>query len=440
MDILRPLLADVGGALVIVPTTARARYFSGQLQRAGIRSHLYERQWEAGMSGGVVVGSRSSVWAPLAESTKLVVVVDEHDEALQEERNPTWHAREVAIERARRRGARCVLLSPCLSLAAREQVDQVHTLARKQQRATWPIIDLVDRKVEEPNRYGLFSPQAVQALREAKSGLAILNRTGRSVMLACQQCGELVRSIDGQNLMVERDGELHCRATGETRPLVCAVCTATSLKRLRLGIGKAAEELAALMGEPISEVTGKEQGGTSTRISIGTEAALYRVKRADVVVFLDFDQELLASRYLVAEQAMGLVVRACRLVGGRSKNPEGRVLVQTRVPEHRVLEAAAKADPSRMVEAETAIRSALELPPFGVLAEVSKEGAAAYIDSVTDLVGSEVPRWPKVRTMGPKPDGSYLIRAETPADLADLLATTERPKERVRVAVDPPRA
>jgi primosomal protein N' (replication factor Y) (superfamily II helicase) len=64
-----------------------------------------------------VVGARAAAWAP-APDLAAVVVLDEHDEVWQEERVPTWHARDVAIERARRAGVPCVLVSPTPSLEA----------------------------------------------------------------------------------------------------------------------------------------------------------------------------------------------------------------------------------------------------------------------------------------------------------------------------------
>ena len=148
-----------------------------------------------------------------------------------------------------------------------------------------------------------------------------------------------------------------------------------------------------------------------------------------MVVFLDFDQELLAPRYRAAEQAMGLLLRAARLIGGRRQGAP--IVVQTRVPDHRVLAAAVAADPGRMVDEERAVRSALGFPPAGALAEVSGPGA---VDFLAPLAGVD-----DVTVLGPRPDGRHLVRAADPVALADLLASLDRPKGRVRVAVDPPR-
>ena len=66
-----------------------------------------------------VVGTRTAVWGPMPDAAlSHVVVLDEHDEAMQAEQAPTWHARDVAMERARRAGARCTLVSSTPTLEA----------------------------------------------------------------------------------------------------------------------------------------------------------------------------------------------------------------------------------------------------------------------------------------------------------------------------------
>ncbi|MEM9561122.1 MAG: hypothetical protein AAGA93_00805 [Actinomycetota bacterium] len=421
--------ARLGDALVIAPNVGRARWLAGRLGREGHRVHLQPGAWVGGPSGGVVVGTRSAVFAPTGP-LRAVVVLDEHDEALQEERNPTWHARDVAIERARRAGAPCALVSPAPSLAGLAAADRVLAVPRTDERAGWPAVDLVDRRSDEPGRTGLFSDRVAELLRTAEHPVAVLNRKGRAAMLACASCGELVRTEDGAHLMVEREGRLVAPATGETRPLICAVCTGTSLKRLRLGVTRAAEELTALIGRPVAELSSDRPEIRPGSVVLGTEAALHADIEADVVVFLDIDQELLAPRYRAAEQAMTLLVRAARLVGGRRHGT--RLVVQTRTPDHRVLQAALAADPGRLVDEERALRAGLGFPPAGAIAEVGGAGAAEFL---APLGGRG-----ELVVLGPRADGRYLVRAADPAALGDALADLPRPKERVRVAVDPPRA
>ena len=432
VPLVTTLVPGRGSTLIVGPRVGLARRLAGELRRSGLATRVHPGDWVAAATrGGVILGARSAVWARVAD-LRAVIVIDEHDDGLQEERNPTWHARDVAIERARRAGIDCFLVSPSPSIAALAAADEVIEPARGAERAGWPVVELVDRRDDEPGRHGLFSARVADVVRGPGTVLAVLNRKGRAIMLACGSCGELVRTEDGERLMVERDGVLICPSSGETRPVVCANCGATKLKRLRLGVARAAEELSALVGEPVGEITAEDRGRRPARVVVGTEAALHQLLEADTVVFLDFDQELLAPRYRAAEQAMSLLILAARLVGGRSSG--GRIVVQTRTPDHRVLHAAVRADPRRFAEAERAIRDPMGMPPFGAIAEVSGAGAEAFADL---LIASADP---DVTVLGPRQDGRYLVRADSPERLAEILATAERPSDRIRVAVDPPRA
>src|SRR5690606_25836911 len=113
-------------------------------------------------------------------------------------------------------------------------------------------------------------------------------------------------------------------------------------------------------------------------IYVGTEAVLHQVEGAGLVAFLDIDQELLAPRYRAADEALALLVRAGRLVGGRRDG--GRVLVQTRLPKHEVIQAALLADPVRLSEAEEERRRQLGWPPFRALAQISGAAAPAFME------------------------------------------------------------
>lgn len=423
-----------GSALVIVPRVGLARSLAGRLRQRGITARSLPRDWAAAAGrGGVVIGARSAVWASVADLA-TIVVVDEHDESLQEERHPTWHARDVAIERARRAGIPCWMLSSSPSLEAVTAADHVRTPARARERASWPVVEIVDRRDDEPGKRGLFSSRLVDVFRGEGTALAVLNRKGRAVMLACGACGELALTEDGDRLMVEQNGRLVCPATGETRPMICANCTSTRLKRLRLGVTRAAEELSAMLGETVAELSASSadrDGRAPSRVTVGTEAALHQLLTVDTVAFLDFDQELLAPRYRAAEQAMTLLVRAAQLVGGRDDG--GRILVQSRRPDHRVLRAAALADPGRLLHEELEIRKTLGLPPFGALAELRGRGATAFAASLETAHSH-------LTVMGPRQDDRFLVRAEGAEALADALADTPRPAERVSVLVDPLRA
>ncbi len=413
-----------GPALVLTPSSADASLLAARLDRAGTRAALLPRDWALARAGGrSAIGARAAAWAPMPELA-AVVVLDGHDEAYQEERAPTWHARDVAIERARRAGVPCVVVSPCPDaelLAWRPAL----AVARKSERDGWPVLDVVDRRGDDP-RTGLFGERLALALQRAGRVVCVLNRKGRASLLACAACGELSRCEACGSSVDQRDDRLRCRRCAATRPVVCMACGATRAKVLRMGVSRAREELEALAGRPVGEVTAETGDVPPAPVLIGTEAVLHRAGRADVVAFLDFDQELLAPRYRAAEEALALLARAGRLVGGRAGG--GRVLVQTRLPRHEVLLAALHGDPARLAAAEADQRETLGYPPARAIALVSGTAAAAFVEG---LEGVEV--------LGPD-DGRWLVRAASSRRLADALAAAPRPPGRLRVAVDPRRA
>jgi primosomal protein N' (replication factor Y) (superfamily II helicase) len=289
---------------------------------------------------------------------------------------------------------------------------------------------VVDRRKEPPG-LGLFSERLVAVVREAPRVVCVLNRKGRARLLACTACGELAR-CEKCDAAVEQltEGALVCRRCGTERPVVCLACGATRFKVLRAGVARARDELERLAKRPVVEVTGDEPAPfPDAAVVVGTEAVLHRAGAADVVAFLDFDQELLAPRYRAAEEALGLLARAARLVGGRGAG--GRVLVQTRVPGHEAVDAAVHADPGRLALVESARRAALRFPPEAALAIVSGEAAPAY---VAGLGGDGVD------VLGPASGGRWMVRAADHRHLCDRLASVPRPPGRLRVAVDPLRA
>jgi primosomal protein N' (replication factor Y) len=437
--------AGLGNALVICPTVAMARALGMRLRRDGVGVAFHPRDWAAGAAGATVIGTRAAAWAPVADLA-AVVVVDEHDEGHAQEQAPTWHARDVVAERARRAGVPCVLVSPCPSLEALGW-GEVMAPSRSDERAGWPIVDVVDRRQDDP-RTGLISPRLVDSLRDpARRVVCVLNRTGRAKLLACSACGDLARceACDAALSQVADDGRLECPRCGTTRPVVCGSCNGTRLKLLRQGVSRVREELEALVGQPVAEVSSlKDQLGPRerTRVMVGTEAILHQVDAADVVAFLDLDQELLVPRYRAAEEALSLLTRAARLVGGKAAG--GRLLLQTRVPDHDVVQAVLQADPERVADAESARRALLRFPPATAMAEVSGAAAPTYIAalraslprSAEPTVGAWDAPAAAVEILGPA-DNKWLVRAPGHKALCDALAVVQRPPGRLRLAVDP---
>ncbi|HEX4127975.1 MAG TPA: hypothetical protein VHX67_10390 [Acidimicrobiales bacterium] len=445
-----------GSVLVLVPSSGWAERLASRLLRRGCPT---ADTWEQARAGWpVAVGSRAGAWAPVP-ALAAVMVLDAHDAAYREESAPTYSAVEVAIERARLAGVPCLLVSPVppVALAARPDV---RTLAptRLEERVGWPVLERVDRRGADP-RSGMFSEEFVRlaravlddaAARERGPLVCVYNRTGGARLLACRHCGELACCARCGAAVNQPRGEelLRCPRCDETRPVVCAHCGRLRMKTLRAGVSRVREELAALLGAEVGEVAGPLAAGTLLPVAdapvlIGTEAVLHRVRRAAAVAFLDIDLHLLAPRLSAAEETLTLFVRAARVVGARGTGaPWARVQVQTRVPDHPLLRAVERGDPTPVLAEEIAIRRTSALPPFAALALVSGVLAPAYADALArELQGppGAVPAAgsPAV-TLAPLGDDRFLLRADTHGPLCDLLARTPRPSGRgLRVEVDP---
>ena len=434
------LVAVLGpaGLLLLAPSHARAAQLAERLRRAGAPVALLPDGWcDAAAGDRVVVGTRAAAWAPL-RALRGALIFDAHDEAYREERSPTWSAVDVVAERARRDGAPLALVTPCPTVALLEDSRVVAT-PRTVERRGWPVVEVVDRTGDDP-RTGLFSERLAGLLRSVLDrpggrAVCILHRRGRARLLACADCGALARCTRCGSSLVQSEsgGELTCRRCGLTRPPMCAQCDSRRLKLLRMGVSRATEELSALVGVTAVEVSGgapEEWDGASLdgreRLVVGTEAALHRVVRADAVAFLDFDQHLLAPRFGAGEEALALLARAARLVGGRDGG--GRVLVQTRVPDHEALRAAVHGDPTLLSGPEHRLRTMLGLPPFCALALLRGGAAAAYADGLRVVDGL---------TVSMPADDRWLVRADDHRRLCDALASVERPAGRLRVEVDP---
>jgi primosomal protein N' (replication factor Y) len=425
--ILMTAAAD-GPILVVGPVASTMRRLAIRMRRAGLGVALMPDDWSAARSGGVsVLGTRSAAWAPI-ETPAAIVVLDEHDESLQQEQAPTWHARDVLVERARRLGVPCVLVSPMPSLEA-QRLGPVLVPSRSSERAGWPVVDIIDRRDAPPGE-GLFSERFVAAIRAGGRVVCVLNRKGRSRLTGCGTCGALATCENcSSSVTQDDDGTFVCGVCGTRRPPVCTGCGGTRMRNLRAGVTRVREELEALTREPVAELTAESDfgaAGTGTRILIGTEAVLHHVHDAAVVAFLDFDQELLAPRYRASEEALALLVRAARLLGAREHG--GRLLVQTRLPDHEVIQSALHADPSRLSNSDSARRELLGYPPHRAMAAISGAAAGAWIDALGVVAGVEV--------RGPS-DGRWLLRAADHAVLCDAIAAVPRPPGRLRIEVDP---
>jgi len=293
----------------------------------------------------------------------------------------------------------------------------------------WPRVEVVDRRNADPHE-GVLSPAALAAARRALEGeeavalVVIHQRLGTGRLLACRSCGELARCATCHQAESEVDGRLTCAEGHESRAVFCRHCGSTGLRRLRVGVSTLARDVAAQVGRAVSEVTAaSEDTANLERVVVGTEAVWQRVRRAGAVVFVDVDQYLLAPRDAARRSAITAVGKAGRLVGSR-REARGLVVLQTRRGEDVVLGALERGEFSAIIDDDVETARLLGLDPFSASAEVTGDGAAAFVASITST-SLEVIETPT----------GFVLRASDAATLTGVLRATPRPAQKFRVAV-----
>jgi len=429
------------GLLVVVPELDDAERVAAGLQAAGWPVGLLPESWPEARAGGrVVVGTRSAAFGPLP-ALWGGVVLDGHDRALKEQGAPTWWAPEVLVHRARQEGVPWLAVSPCPS-ASLAALGPLEVPTRTAERRAWPMVEVVDLGRTDP-REGLVSSGLVRWCRWAEAApgrrvVVVVNRRGEAQRVRCARCEELQRcqicaaplgSLPAEGLAGPR---LVCPGGHEERPMVCAACGSTRLRLQLPGADRLARALERAAGIRVARQMAGEVAAPEAAVVVGTEAAL-RGAPADLVVFADFDAQLLAARLGAGEKALGLLARAARQVGGSASVPSparapGRVVLQTRQPNHPVVRAAVLGDPGIVLRVEQEARDAVGLSPAHCLVVLRGPGSLAVARSLGEGLEDGF-----VQALG---QDRAEVRSRDRRGLLDRLAALRRPAGLI-VEVDP---
>ncbi len=414
-----------GSLVVVMPTDAWARRLRGRLEQRGVAVAFGEREWDRARAGWpVIVGARGAALAPTPRVAGAVVV-DADDDALRSSATPTWDAATLVRERCRRDDAPVWLTSmmPSPSLLGGDGYHVAGDVT-----GGWPAIQVVDRRQGDPHD-GALTREALDAAHRALSGdepvavVVLLQRLGPGRLLACRRCGELARCAVCAQAEREVDGRLTCDEGHESREGFCRSCGATNLRRVGPGVTTLARDVAAQLGQTVSEVTAaSDEAVPLERVVVGTEAVFTRVRRCALVIVADLDQYLLAPRASARRAAVVAVGKSARLVGSRRES-RGMVVVQTRRGEDPVVSALRHGDVTALVDDDVATARLLGLAPFAAHAEVSGEGAAQFVAQLAPIV--------VVTGSG----NDFRLSAPDNETLGAALAGAERPAGRLRVAV-----
>ncbi|UCG42897.1 MAG: primosomal protein N' [candidate division WOR-3 bacterium] len=373
-----------GPVLVLLPDAALADWLpqlSGVLgsdvieYHAGMSVTERKRAWLKIRQGGhwVVVGTRSAVFAPV-EGLAGVVVVDGHKRVFKEERHPRFHARDVAVARARMAESPVLLCDPTPSAETWFNLDTgmyrwLEQPAKPGRRSVSYVADM--RRLGDE----LLSPRLVRELERAAGHVAVLyvNRRDLSRHVACSDCGTVLECANcGIPLVLTGGRLLRCGVCGETEPAPesCPECQGTDFKFRAPGVDMAAAEVERRFpGRNVVNVTKESVGvlpGEPGTVVVGTRALLSRPWPAatKVVAAVCFDYELILPDFRARERAFQVLFRLETL----ARRHGARMVVQTRRPDDPAVVSGLGLDTRGFMRQEMEARRELRFPPFRRLA------------------------------------------------------------------------
>ncbi|MBI3454103.1 MAG: primosomal protein N', partial [Rhodospirillales bacterium] len=429
----------------------------------------------------VVVGARSALFLPYRD-LGLIVVDEEHEAAFKQEEGVVYHARDMAVVRARLGGLPAILVSATPSLETVTNVERgryaaVHLPARHGG-ASLPAVSAIDLRRDPPPRRAWLSPTLREALAETlaagEQAMLFLNRRGYAPLTLCRTCGHRLQCTSCTTWLVEHrsTGRLHCHHCGHAAslPAACPSCSAeASFAACGPGVERVAEEARALFPAARIEimtsdtVAGPESAAAFVQrmeareidLLVGTQivAKGHHFPLLTLVGVVDADLGLGGGDLRAAERTYQLLHQ----VAGRAGRAEraGRVFLQTYVPEHPVMLALVglSADGrarDRFLAAEADERRRHGWPPFGRLAAVIVAGAdERAVDQTARRLAAAAPQAADIRVLGPAPAPlailrgrhrrRFLIKAKRETSLQEALRAwlaAVNPPSAVRIQVD----
>jgi len=443
-----------------------------------LRSSERRRAWRAAAQGDarVVVGARSALFLPYPK-LGLIVVDEAHETSFKQEDGVMYHARDVAVMRARLEGVPVVLASATPAIETRVQVDigryQELKLPSRYGGAALPEIAAIDLRRFPPPSGRWLAPPLVTAIEETlargEQALLFLNRRGYAPLTLCRTCGTRIECPNCSAWMVEHrlTKRLQCHHCGHVMPIpdACPECGAEdSLVACGPGVERIAEEVAVLFPDARTAVMASDTMWSPAKAAalvsavenhevdllIGTQLVTkgYHFPDLTLVGVVDADLGLAGGDLRAAERTFQQIQQVAGRAG-RADKP-GRVFLQTHQPEAAVLQALIHGDTEGFYAAEIEARRRHAMPPFGRLAAIIVSGEhQGETVSTARLIGASAPRIDGMTVLGPAPAPLAMLRgrhrqrllvhARRQLDVQDVirewLGALEWPRS-VRVAVD----
>ena len=399
-------------AIVLVPeislTPQTCERFRARFDRiAVLHSHLSdaERHWHweriAGGEVQVVVGARSAVFAP-APQLGMIILDEEHEGSFKQDIAPRYHAREVALWRARAENVPLVLGSATPSLDSWQRVQtgefELLEMPRRVLDRPLPDVTVVDLRVGAKGFYhgGAISRQLHQAMQRAlkEDGqiILLLNRRGHSTTIQCPGCGHVVRCTDCDIALTHhRDSNkavCHYCDYMIPAPTICPQCGSAGIRYAGLGTQKLEQEVRArfpqapclrMDSDSMQRPGSHEQAfarfrAGDVKILLGTQMIAKGLDFPNVTLVgvINADTALHFPDFRAAERTFQLVTQVAGRTGRGEKG--GLVLVQTFSPEHFAIQAAARHDFAAFAEQELPVRAEFHYPPAAVMIRLVVRG------------------------------------------------------------------
>jgi primosomal protein N' (replication factor Y) len=399
--------------------------------------------WRGAATGAaqVVVGARSALFLPF-NNLGLIIVDEEHDSAFKQEDGVIYHARDMAVVRAKEGNIPIVLASATPSL---ETIINVRSgrygevrLPQRYGAAVLPRIGVVDMKAHPPEKgpwgRAWLSPPLVKAVNQTlasgEQALLFLNRRGYAPLTLCRTCGHRLNCPRCTAWLVEHrlTRRLQCHHCGFNAPLPkqCTSCDAAdSFVPCGPGIERVAEEAVARWPDARVRVVSSDALERPSAVAELIEDILAR--RIDILVgtqvlakghhfpgltfvgVVDADLGLSGWDLRAAERTHQLLHQVAGRAG-RADKP-GRVFLQTHEPGHPVIQALVSGDEDGFIASEVDARQALDMPPFGRLTALilSSHDEGAVI-AAGRVLAAHAPRGEGIEVLGPAPAFMALLR------------------------------
>ncbi|MFJ7468961.1 primosomal protein N' [Peribacillus frigoritolerans] len=371
----------------------------------------------------VVVGARSAVFAPF-ENLGLVIIDEEHESSYKQEETPRYHARDVAIERAKSYGCPVILGSATPTLEsfarAKKNVYKLLTLSQRMNKNALPAVDIVDMREElRTGNRSMFSELLFTKLKDrldkGEQTVLMLNKRGHSSFVMCRSCGLVINCPNCDiSLTYHRFNDImKCHYCGfeEGMPSVCPECESEHIRFFGTGTQKVEEELAKIL--PEAKVIRMDVDTTSKKGSHERLLNAFGEGKADILLGtqmiakgLDFpnitlvgvlsaDTMLHLPDFRSSEKTFQLLTQVSGRAG-RHQLP-GEVVIQTYTPEHYSIELSALQDYAAFYEREMYLRRQSHYPPYYyvVLITVSHEDlmkTVSVTEKITNYLGSRLNR------------------------------------------------